>query len=242
MHKLAVFVEGQTELLFAWHLIEQLCATIRITVQLANIVGRRGSTELVLLELREATGGSSHFVLLVDCGSDERVKTAILDRYDGLVQQGFTRILAIRDVAPAFTYNEVPRLRAGLASGLPSGSVEIVFILGVMEVEAWFLAEHLHYPRIHSALTVARIKAELGIDVLIDDLEQRPTPSVDLVNIYWLELMIYDKSRERVERTVRALDMTNLQTSVSQRFADLRRLLAEVGDLCVRPDDSRSDP
>jgi hypothetical protein len=40
-----------------------------------------------------------------------------------------------------------------------------------MEAEAWFIAQHTHFSRLDSALTLPSIMAGLGLDLLADDIE-----------------------------------------------------------------------
>jgi hypothetical protein len=75
-----------------------------------------------------------------------------------------------------------------------------------MEVEAWFVAEHSHFQRIHPNLTPDRIRNDLNLDVENMDWEGLASPSTTLTDIYWLEILTYTKSRSDVERTVERLD------------------------------------
>ncbi len=73
----------------------------------------------------------------------------ILDRHSTLKQAGYHKILALRDVYPDVKYDEISILRTNLRIGLPSEDPQITFILGVMEIEAWLLAEYKHFPNFH---------------------------------------------------------------------------------------------
>jgi hypothetical protein len=59
--------------------------------------------------------------------------------------------------------------------------IPVDFVLAVMEIEAWFLAETTHYARIDPAITMAAIKSTLGFDPENDDLQRRPSPAEDLL-------------------------------------------------------------
>ena len=228
MRRLAVFVEGQTEVLFLRRILEVVATQSSVTIHTLKLAGKSGKTELMTVELAQGNDLVTHYVLLIDCGTDAQVKSAIRERYDGLAQQGYELIIGVRDVYPDFTFAQVAQLRSGLASNLLQQPTRVVFVLGIMEVEAWFLAEHTHYSRIHANLTVARIREELGFDVVADDLQRRPHPAKDLGEAYWLEKMVYDKSRERALRTIQALDFDHLKLQLSKQFPDLGVLLIEM--------------
>src|SRR5438105_9904017 len=100
MKKLAVFVEGQTEQIFTEKLFREIAGDDVRIVKRQMSGGTSG--DLAILEL----GGSSidvqhkFFVLIVNCGADNKVKSAIRDDYDNLVERGFSAIIGIRDVFP----------------------------------------------------------------------------------------------------------------------------------------------
>lgn len=161
-------------------------------------------------------------------GSDDAyVKSVVLERYQSLAEAGYEAAIGVRDVYPHFEFDQLDRFRAGLETGVSQHPLKLSFILGVMEVEAWFLAEYSHYPLIHQGITAERIRNELGFDVINDDLQKRPHPSGDLADTYRLEKVIYDKSESRVLRTIQALNFVNLK-SVSRRFPDLERLFDRI--------------
>lgn len=74
--KVAVFVEGTTELEFVWSLIRAICGQRGINFEVRE--QRHG--RLVFLRLEEAAGAST-YVLIVNCHSDGQVKTQIRDQY-----------------------------------------------------------------------------------------------------------------------------------------------------------------
>jgi hypothetical protein len=85
-----------------------------------------------------------------------------------------------------------------------------------MEIEAWFLAEHTHFAKIHPNLTVTRIT---------DDMQNRPCPHDDLHAIYRLEGLQYRKSRTQVEQTIGVLDFGRLYLEFGEKFPDIQNLI-----------------
>ncbi|MEK6235514.1 MAG: hypothetical protein N2C14_12470 [Planctomycetales bacterium] len=155
MNKLALFCEGQTECIFAERLIRHVAGEQQVTIQVQRMSGPRHLRRIVIEG--ESDAGDNYFVLLVNCGQDESVKSDIRDQYDGLISLGYQTILGFRDVHP-LSRDDLALLREGLEYQMPTAPILPCMILAIMEVEAWFLAEHTHFPRIHKDLNVDRIK------------------------------------------------------------------------------------
>lgn len=98
----------------------------------------------------------------------------------------------------------IPRLETGLAKYIKTSLIPVEFYLSVMEIEAWFLAEFNHYPKIDPSITLPRIKATLGFDPQHDDMGLRTAPTDDLIACYQLGGKIYEKRKADI--TVAALD------------------------------------
>jgi len=221
MTKVAVFVEGLTETELTVELLISLC-------------GRRG----IAIDLHKQCGGTLHFLesrgangaalsaLVANCSTDGQVKTQILDRYSGLVAQGYTRIIGVRDVYP-FLRGEIPALEAGKHVGLPTGPVPIDLHFAEMEVEAWFLDEITHFERIHAGLTVPRLVAA-GFDVANCHGDTWDHPAATLNAIYQLEGRAWRKTGGHIRRTVQALCMESLYTNARSRSASLSAFLRSL--------------
>lgn len=228
MNKLAIFVEGQTEQAFVRKLLEEIAGTKNIVIEeRAARGGRKDKRRMRLLDATDAASGKKYFVMIVDCGSDERVKSDIVERYDGLVKSGYEGIIGIRDVYPE-ERRDVPRIRQRLPYKLKSVPIEVLFVLAVMEIEAWFLAEHTHFMRIHDELTARRIHEEMGFDPAVEDMQLRDHPAEDLHRIYQLVGLAYKKTKTHIQRTVGLLDYAAVYLELGQRFGDLRNLVDRV--------------
>jgi hypothetical protein len=227
MKKLAIFAEGQTEQLLSEKAV--IYSAKEKQYAITKCSARGGSKHNPrIIEIGAESNNTEYFILIIDCGTDSRVKSDILERYPTLMQAGYEKIIGIRDVYPSVQYNELSRLRFGLNQGLPNGILPISFILGVMEIEAWILAEHTHFQKFNSNLTIERIRTELGIDLKNEHVSQRANPSKDLANIYWLEKIEYDKSNKIVSQILKVLDQQELRNTVSDNFEDLLQLYREL--------------
>ena len=229
MKKLAVFVEGQTEQLFIERLITEIAGANAIAIEKRKLTGEsRSISHWVRLWASAPDPGREYFVLIIDCSGYNRVKSDILDNYNSLVSSGYSAIVGIRDVFPEFNQADINKLRSGLNYGLKTKPIRVVFALGVMEIETWFICEHTHFGRVHPALTTASIKANLGFDPSVDDIQLRLSPSADLDAIYNLVGQRYKKDRRSIQLTVNRLDYGFLYFSVLHRLPDLNMLVESI--------------
>lgn len=227
MKKIAIFAEGQTEQLIVEKIIKDAAGTNAITLTKTKAIGRSKSGQRVI-EIFGESEQANYFVLVVDCGTDNKVKSDILENHNSLYAAGYQKIIGIQDAYPTVSYSEISKLRAGLQTNLSNSFLSISFILGVMEIEAWLLAEGTHFSKIDPKITIGRIKEELGIDIINDDLAMRPKPSKDLADVYWLECIEYNKSMAIVNKILSTIDMSAMKHLVSTKFSDLQALYQEL--------------
>ena len=220
MDKLAVFVEGQTEQIFTARLIEKIAGEKNVCIVKHEVRGGQNPNYRIL-EALAAPEGRKYFVLIVDCVGDNRVKSKITDNYQSLVSNGYQAIIGIRDVYPDVAYHDIAKLRRGFDYKVKTKPIQVVFILGVMEIETWFITEHTHFQKMDARLTMARIRGALGFDPSVDDIQLRPKPSDDLHSIYQLAGMAYTKSKARVQRTVDKLDYERIYLELGDKLPDL---------------------
>jgi hypothetical protein len=228
--KLAIFVEGQTERVFIEKLLSEVIGTrhLRIETYVAAGGGSSGARSLQLLGVIDPASGARFLAMIVDCGSDGRVRSDIADRYDKLVAAGYSAIIGIRDVYPDVMYVDIPKLRIGLQLGLKDNPIKVLFVLGVMEIESWFLSEFTHFARLDSRLTPAVILHHLGFNPKTDDMQLRAHPASDLNDAYHIVGRAYDKSRKRIQKTIDLLDYAHLYMAMKGRLPDLDALNASL--------------
>jgi hypothetical protein len=222
MNKMAVFVEGYTEVVFVDKLIQEIANENAVRIQWRRIDG--GTTCPRSNHQIKAEGpdtGQEHFVVIHDCGGDDAVKTRMLEEYPRLVAAKYSTIVCIRDVYPIYTHAEIPTLERFLPYYVPTKPIVVDFILSIMEVEAWFLAEHTHFPRIDPAITVPAIISALHFDPEHDDMQQRLTPADDLNNCYALAGKTYVKGN--AEATVNVLEFAYIYAGLVDKFPYLKR-------------------
>jgi hypothetical protein len=227
MKKMAIFVEGLTELRFVDRLLREIVAERSLEIVHAKASGgARGSRRMLSVSAKtKAQAARKFFFLIVDSGTDNRVGSDIRDNYEAMAAQGFSSIVGIRDVRPDFSLAELPKLRRGLCYRLKTKPIQVLFVLGVMEIEAWFLAEHSHYSRVHPAITPLRIQADLGFDPICDDMQLRLNPAQDLNDSYALEGLAYKKKTAHIQRTIDALDYAAIYCDHPKKFPDVANFI-----------------
>jgi hypothetical protein len=226
MDKMAIFVEGYTELVFIDKLIEQIATPGRVTVDLHQHKGPAGRPSVAFLRIAPSGSVSQRFILIVDCGGDDQVKTRMCAQYEPLTRAGHSRFVCVRDVFDKFTHAEIPRLRLDLPKYVKTKPALVEFILAVMEIEAWFLVEHDHFSKIDAAIAVSAIKATLGFDPSSEDMQLRLHPAADLDNCYKIGGKRYEKQNS--PDTISALDYAHLYCDVRYKFPDLDRLCSAI--------------
>jgi hypothetical protein len=226
MNKLAIFVEGYTEVAFVERMVEEIAGKNQVFIEHREIRGGH-STRRTMRQIRASRPtGQHYYILLFDCGGDELVKARILEEHENLTKTGYSKIIGIRDVRPSFTHGDIPRLEANLPRYIKTSLAPVIFILSIMEIEAWFLAEATHFPKIDPSITVAAIQARLGFDPEHDNLELRPYPANDLNACYAIGGKSYEKSQ--VKNTVDALDYTLIYTELRDKINYLNRLISVI--------------
>lgn len=228
MRKLAVYVEGDTEQEFVARFIAEVAGERNVLIERSEATGgRKSPRQIHIIEAARPATDERFYVLIVNCCGESRVASDVRDSYGGHVAQGFQDIIAIRDVYPEFTYAQVAQLRAGLMAGMPTNPFAPLFVLGVMEIEAWFLAEHTHFQRLHPNLTCAEISARLGFDPSTEDMQTRGEAADDLDRAYSLVGFRYRKKRSQIQRTVQLLDYAALFVT-PPAFPDLKSFNARI--------------
>lgn len=227
MNRIAFFVEGQTEQIFVNRLVREILGP-----QDTNIIQKqfRGGTNIPKQEIVRSLSLSRtplYEVLIFDCGSDNRVKSEILENIQNLRERGYSKIVGLRDLYP-IPFAELGKLEMGLRF-LPNRfkheAPYFDVIVAVHEIEAWFLAEVNHFKKIDRRLDGNFIKKHLGIDPYVMNPEARVHPAKDLDNIYQLVGRSYTKRYGQTEKIVSKLDFNNIMKNLRYEIAPLNRLI-----------------
>ena len=237
MKKIAFYVEGQTEQFFINKLLIEIAGQKNIQIELQQFQGLGKPTKSIYPKTVSNPQNPQHFALIFDCMGDGGVKPRILQDAVSLFNQGYSEVVGLIDLYPrtdlAKFENELINgtLRNGrrITQPLPD---DTSIVIAVREIEDWFLAECNHYTCIDASLVLDTTQiASLGFNPCLDDLTLRNTTAAeDLRNIYQLVGKIYNKTKDKVERTVECLDYVNLYLEVSSKVAKLNELISKINN------------
>jgi hypothetical protein len=234
MRRIAFFVEGYSEMLFVERLVVAIAGKNEVRIEEVRIKGGRTVPKsMVTVKAADDDIGQEYYVLIVDCGGDHQVRSRLDEEHQRLTEKGYEKIVCIRDVRPLFTREEIPRLYAGLNSGINATLAPVDFILSIMEVEAWFLAEFNHYEKIDPTITSQAITSLLAYNPITDDPALRDKPASDLNLSYAVAGKTYSKGE--ASRTIHALDYAYVYTDLADRIPEVRRLVDHVDSFLTPP-------
>lgn len=223
MRKLALFVEGETEVAFSERLLSEVANQSDIEIEITTF-GGSGSARVLRSVYTPNPSAARFYALIFNCGNDERVLTGIVDRLDALRAGGYELVLGLRDVYPETPTRHSALDRSARAT-LSQAAIEAEIVFAIREIEAWFIAEWSHFSRIDSRLTRDHIREELDVDVADMNVEDVPHPSKLMGQIYGLAGRRYRKGRFRQRQTLSALDFDEMYLTAPARATALARLI-----------------
>lgn len=206
--RLAVFVEGQTELVFVREFLKQwYCYDVeRIGFDCYNL----HASQFCDAEYKYGREDSENYFMIVNVGNDNSVLSNIKSRVQYLKNKNYQLVVGLRDmyskqyIADAgghriddITSNKhVESVRSAL-SAFPNGEL-VSFHFAIMEIEAWFLGMYGFLCQIDNRLTLDNIKNGIGIDLNNDPEKTVFHPALELGRIYSLVGKKYDKHRSDI--------------------------------------------
>ncbi|NDV67649.1 DUF4276 family protein [Dysgonomonas sp. 25] len=227
MKRIAFFVEGQTEQIFLNRLVKEILGAQHTSILLKQFRGGTNIPKQDITIIRNIAINPRYEILISDCGSDNRVKSEILDNIASLRKNNYSMIVGVRDLYP-IPIDELPKLEKGLRF-LPNSMKDEAgyfdIIIAVHEVETWFLADTTHLRKVDRRLTGSFIKKHLGFDPYAINPETRKHPAKDLNDIYKLVGKSYTKRHWQVRKLVNRLDMNYLRNHVRYDLASLNHLI-----------------
>lgn len=243
MKKIAFYVEGQAEQFFINKLLIEIAGQKNIEIELQQFQGSGKPTKSIYPKTTAQPQNPQHFALIFDCRGDGGVKPRILQDAVSLFNQGYSEVVGLIDFysppnRTTFTLADLVKFENELANGTLRNRHRITqalpdntsIVIAVREIEDWFLAECNHYTCIDTALILDATQiANLGFDPCADDLTLRNTTAADdLKSIYQLVGKTYNKTKDKMERTVECLDYANLYIEISCKIAKLNELISKI--------------
>jgi len=234
MKRLAIFVEGGTEQVFVEKLIVEIATDKNIEIKLVRGTGRLNRRSYDSVRATSLNNGTDFYIIIYNSGGDTSVNADIKDQYRSLVRSGYDGIIGIKDVYPRQRSDAV-LLMYYFAYMIPTVPIKPLYLLSIMEIEAWFIAEHTHFTKIDPALTCSLIKANTGFDPSTDDPQLLHHPAAELDTYYQLVGKYYDKNLanighpdNRFRETPNVLDYAQIYLDVINRIPPLKLLVEAI--------------
>jgi len=236
MKRIAIFVEGQTEQIFIHKLVREILGEDKVSIIMKRSLGGAKIPKQEIVRGASFSRSPDYYVLINDCGADNRVKSEIIENLDNLSEKGYKYIIGVRDLYPLHE-NDYLRLEKGMnflpkKYGLFRDIMKIIII--IQEVETWFLAETNHYKKVDKRLNGPFINKYLGFNPFTMDVTHRRHPSKDLNDIYRLVGKSYTKRHWQVEKLVNKLDFENVMRNLKYDIPSLGELVNTLENIKKR--------
>ena len=207
MQKIAIFCEGQTELIILRELIlrkYEYCVNIECRTLFTN-------HSLNNVPYDCTNPGATKLFSIINVGNDNAVLARLLFREPRLLAEGYEKIIAVRDMYSK-DYREsslvidddiINKFKAGISNTIQKRAKEpdkIYFCHAIMETESWFLGLPHNFIHLDATLTAEYINERLNVDLnTVDPEKEIYHPAKLMDDIYNLVGNSYDKSRDDIE-------------------------------------------
>lgn len=224
--KVAVFVEGQTELVFVREFLVKWFGydSSMIGFDCYNLL----RSEFYDAAYTFGSLDSENYYMLVNVGNDCSVLSKIRDRMNHLDTLGYQLVIGLRDmysaqyikdaqarrIDDAVTQIHIDAAKEQIAQMEKNEKVDFHF--AIMEVEAWLLGMHKFLQAIDEKLTPAFIMQNAGVNLSENPETSFFHPAAELAKIYGLIGKTYDKHETDIASIMASLeveDFTNLMQS-----------------------------
>lgn len=144
-----------------------------------------------------------------------------------LANSGYEQIIGLRDLYPA-PREYLPELREFLDTELTVCAIPTDIFVAVMEIEAWFIEEWTHFPRIDPTLSMAHIENALHFNPSKLEAASLDHPAIFLDNTYQLVGHSYKKRKWQAQATMDYLDFAAMYIELPERVPELARLIQGI--------------
>ena len=207
MRKIAIFAEGLTEQIFVRYFLPLILGWEKVSFECYKLYA--DNMHPVPFEYPNEYA-EVHF-LIVNIANDEKVLSAVKDREEKLVQRGYEKIIALRDmyseaycdragrmINDVVTHDFISAYRKTIQEMSNPSKIKMCF--AIMEFEAWFLGMYNIFERLDPALCISYIEEQLGFNLSSIDPQTEFFKPADIVdNILKLVGKRYDKTEHTIE-------------------------------------------
>lgn len=235
--KLAVFVEGQTELVFVREFLKQWYGYD------VNVVGfdcyNLLAKEFCDAEYKYGSEDSENYFMIVNVGNDKSVLSSIIGRLKFLRNKGFQLVVGLRDmyssqyIKDAHKHeivDEVSRQHVESVKKILSDLEDGVFVdfhFAIMEVEAWFMGMDGFVERLDERLTRDFVSQNLNISLDDDPEKTLFHPAAELGKIYALVGKQYDKHKSDISSIMSLLTNDDFLSLINSGKCSTFKMFAE---------------
>jgi hypothetical protein len=237
MIKIAVFTEGQSELIFIRHILFLIYGYEKISIRCLKL---HGGKEIPVPY--DHHGINPHiFFQIINLENDERVLSTIKEREFLLLARGFYKIIGLRDLYSEtydrrtngridITLNQKFINAANEEISQMSQPEKIKIFFAIMEFEAWLLGMYNLFIKINSLLTLAYIEKKLNLNLKkIDPQNEFFRPGKQLNKILNLISLDYDKSKDILEKICSRVEVNDLENIIENgRCSAFREFFDEI--------------
>ncbi len=248
MKRLAVFVEGETELEFVSKFLQEVAGQKHISIDAYKCFGggKSGINRWDQLLASSSVTDEKYYALIYVSGTDNRVNHDIRRKLPTLKAQNFNRIVGLKDLRGEH-YGRTMSLADLPSMELGSRVVEreclplpARIVIAVMEIETWFLAETNHYECVDAGLTKSTVLSSIstiGFNPYTDDLTLRPEPAEDLKRLYQTVGKSYNKKSKYRTRTIECLDYAEIYINLRNQIVKLGQFVTEIDNFLTDTND-----
>ena len=220
--KVAVFVEGQTELVFLRDMVLKWYDydAEMVAFDCISLIGQTSKT----VPFQYGNSDSENYFLFVNVGNDNSVLSKMLGRFKSMQSKGFNLILGLRDMysrqyrelcgESTIKWDLIDKIRKKAEDQIAEMADSDVMALhfAIMEVEAWLMGMNGFLLKIDGRLTEGFIKENTGIDLHQDPEVSFFHPAADLAKIYQSVGKSYSKHLSDISAISAALEKADYVT------------------------------
>lgn len=239
MNKIAIFVEGHTELIIVRELLLRYYEYSNIDIECRNLFT---DNSLVKAEYDFPNENCDNHFQIINTGNDNAVLSRILKREKYMWNTGYTKIVGLRDmysknyreVSSQVIDEDVNQKFIDGATKTISQTAEkpnnIVMCFAIMEVEAWIIGVDGIFEAINSSLTNSFILEQLNLDLdNIDPEKEFYHPAAVINDIYGLIGLSYGKKKAEINSIAHKLTKENIgKLKESDKCMSFTRFINEI--------------
>ncbi len=229
MKKVAFVVEGQTEQVFVHEFINEMVNSIHP----CHIVWKRfnGGQTSTLRKRGHPEEDATHVIWIINAQGDDSTVSYIEDNIEHFKKRGFQAVFGLRD---RYTGDKKKRpvdpdaIDGRMRLLTSEHGLQIEMTVAIQEIEAWFLSVPTFFQKYDKALTVAKIKQMLGLDLETADVESLDHPAGVIHNVLGSVSLAYKKRLGDAHKIANALDYAALYGESALEIKPLGRFVGHL--------------